>query len=65
MWCEACKNELVECVCSDKDERIKSIMATGNFFFRMCTICGKHYARCKCENPIWIGSTKEREDENV
>lgn len=61
MFCVKCHNELQDCTCSDIDERLADL--AGSFLvYRMCLICGKHYARCKCTSPKWVSSdSKEAE----
>jgi hypothetical protein len=54
MYCGKCNNDLKDCTCEDIDERLKDLQ--GVLVYRMCAVCGKHYVRCKCENPKWISS---------
>lgn len=51
MWCSRCKSELKNCTCLDLEERLDSV---SNFVYRKCALCGKHYARCRCTEPVWI-----------
>jgi len=59
MWCCKCNNDLSNCTCSDLDERLASLAGAKNVVFKRCKLCGKHYARCKCENPEWEATKKE------
>ena len=60
MWCSKCQNEMIDCTCSDKDERLKAISESGFFAVRYCTVCNKHYASCKCSEPKWaLGTIKQ------
>jgi len=61
MFCNKCQKDLSECICPDLEERLDSVVAKGSFVYRYCTVCGHHYARCKCENPVWA----IKNDENV
>jgi hypothetical protein len=56
MFCVKCHNDLENCTCPDIDERMKDLAGSPFITYRMCKVCGKHYARCKCESPIWIAS---------
>lgn len=56
MNCSKCKKPIGECECPDIDERMAELRNNPNFIYKMCKICGKHYERCKCENPVWITS---------
>ena len=53
MWCCKCQKELSECTCADLQERLSSVAAGGLFVYRYCRKCGKHYAKCRCPEPIW------------
>jgi len=61
MFCAKCQNDLVECKCSDIDERLASIKPKY-VIYRACEKCKKHYARCKCKNPIWTTSDKLKKE---
>ena len=57
MWCAVCQKDLSECTCSDIDERLAKLAdPKGNVVYRMCLVCGRHYARCKCQEPKWTAS---------
>lgn len=45
-----------ECQCPDIDERWKKLENNDHFIFKKCDSCGKHYSRCKCEDPVWVSS---------
>ncbi len=53
MFCTKCQKDLSDCICSDLQERLDSLNHSPNFIYKKCRVCGKHYAKCKCENPIW------------
>jgi len=61
MFCCKCQKDLSECTCGDIDERLASLNNSKYVVYRKCLICGKHYARCKCENPEW-GMSGENEE---
>lgn len=57
MYCTLCHRELGECLCPDIDERLASLGKPGGpIVYRKCAVCNKHYARCKCAEPIWTTS---------
>jgi hypothetical protein len=51
-----CNRDLSECTCKDLNEKLASLDNSKFFIYRKCKICGLHYARCECENPVWITS---------
>lgn len=53
MWCAKCNKDLSNCTCPDLEERLNKLGNCPNFIYRKCLLCGKHYAKCTCENPIW------------
>jgi len=53
MRCDRCESELKDCTCPDLEKRLDSV---PNFVYRKCAKCKKHYARCRCVEPIWIKS---------
>ena len=55
MWCMRCNHELYECTCEDLQERLQSIPGSS-FVYRKCSTCQNHYAKCKCESPVWVYS---------
>jgi len=59
MFCGKCQNSLIDCTCLDLEERLDKAVVSGMFVYRYCKTCGKHYARCKCNNPVWATKTKE------
>lgn len=56
MFCGKCRNELQNCTCSDIDERMAALAGSEFFVYKMCLVCGRHYARCKCISPKWTSS---------
>jgi|WetSurSiteA1Bulk_404760.scaffolds.fasta_scaffold371450_2 hypothetical protein len=56
MFCGKCNKNFSECICPDIDERVASLKNDPYFMYKMCRICGKHWERCKCENPDWTTS---------
>jgi hypothetical protein len=54
MWCCKCQRDLSECICPDLEERLNSLGQGSGVVFRKCKKCGKHYERCRCEDPEWI-----------
>ena len=57
MYCVKCQNNLADCICSDIDERLAGLGNHPNIAYRKCSVCNKHYDRCKCENPKWVVQT--------
>ncbi len=60
MWCCKCNNNLSKCTCDDLEERLTSINP-GSFMYKKCKLCGKHYEKCKCENPVWTTNSDNKE----
>ena len=56
MFCVKCKNDLDDCTCEDREERMASLRNNKHFIYKMCRTCEKHYAFCKCETPDWTTS---------
>lgn len=54
MFCAICHNDLIDCNCKDKEERLNRILQNSSIICKWCTVCKKHYALCKCETPKWI-----------
>jgi uncharacterized protein with PIN domain len=61
MFCMKCQHALANCTCDDLEERLASLNNSPNFIYKKCRICGKHYARCKCEKPDWTTSHDDKE----
>lgn len=59
MWCIRCNKHLSQCECPDINERLKGATESGHFAYKKCSICGKHYELCKCENPQWAIEIKK------
>ena len=53
-----CENQLEDCTCENLEERLDKAVASGHFEYNKCAKCGKHYARCKCEEPELILASK-------
>ena len=54
MFCSKCNHDLNECVCADIDTRLRELSDKGShMMFKWCLTCDKHYARCRCEEPIF------------
>jgi len=60
-----CQKDLSECICEDIDKKFENLKNDPNFIFKMCRLCGKHYQRCRCENPDWTTSHDGVELEDV
>lgn len=56
MFCVACNHDIDKCICPDIDDRIAKLTTDNRLVFKMCQICALHYARCNCENPVWVRS---------
>ena len=65
MFCVKCHNDLIDCTCPDKEERITALCNSGFFVYRRCKKCGKHYALCKCENPEWEATNERATSSNA
>jgi len=50
MFCGICQKDFKECTCKDLEERLDK---SEFLVYRKCKLCGKHFARCRCETPIW------------
>lgn len=48
-----CDKHISQCTCSDMNDRLRAVAQSGVLAYKKCTICDKHYALCKCENPQW------------
>jgi len=60
MFCSKCHNDLVDCTCSDLDERLAALAEPNSgFVYRMCLVCGRHYSRCNCKYPEWVLSNSD------
>jgi hypothetical protein len=62
MWCMKCQNDLSECTCPDIEERMASLKGSSHLVMRWCSVCDKHYALCKCENPVWTTNDKMKRE---
>lgn len=63
MYCARCGKNLGDCACPDIQERLSKLRNAPNVIYKMCKLCGQHYARCKCPNPIW-GLSNDKSDTN-
>ncbi len=54
MWCMKCNKDLSQCICGDIEERLNQVASGGNFAYKKCDKCGKHYSRCKCDKPEFV-----------
>lgn len=50
MHCGICGTDVGQCTCPDIDERLKSLTLV---LMKWCLECDKHYARCKCAEPVF------------
>ena len=54
MFCGKCNKDLQECICFDIDTRLLELSNKGgSFLFKWCLNCNKHYARCRCKEPLF------------
>lgn len=54
MFCSKCSRDLKNCVCPDIDERMRGLTDKGGpLAAKWCMICDKHYARCRCDEPLY------------
>jgi hypothetical protein len=51
-----CQHEFVDCTCPDKEDRAAELVKSRFIITRVCLKCGKHYATCQCEEPVWTTS---------
>ena len=56
MKCGRCGKDFGDCPCDDLDERLAALRNNDHFIYKMCSICGLHFRRCKCDKPVWISS---------
>jgi hypothetical protein len=57
MACGVCNKNIGECTCPDIDKRLAELGGPGGMMiFRVDKKCGKHFARCDCEDPFWTYS---------
>lgn len=49
MFCTICKNELPDCTCDDREERLRSIASHPNILTDRCAKCANHPEECTCE----------------
>ncbi len=61
MYCVKCNHTLGECTCEDIEERLASPSQSPYLAFKWCKRCDKHYEFCKCENPLWVIKTGNKE----
>jgi hypothetical protein len=53
MFCMRCNVDLAECSCPDIDQRLKDASDSAHQAVKWCMVCDKHYARCRCEEPVF------------
>lgn len=54
MFCRKCNTELEDCTCPDLEKRMRRVTDPGGHVAaRWCARCDHHYARCRCEAPVW------------
>lgn len=51
MFCMKCNNEMGNCTCPDKVERLNSLKSSNHVAVKWCRKCDQHYAVCFCEHP--------------
>ena len=60
-----CRNDLSDCTCEDIEERLVGLKNSPHFIYKMCRICEKHYALCKCDSPDYTTSCNGVEMKDV
>lgn len=53
MACVECGSDLDVCSCPDIDERLRNLSDTQLIALKWCFECDKHYARCRCAEPLF------------
>jgi len=54
MFCVTCNTDVHDCTCPDIDDRLRELTgASGPLLARWCLACDKHYARCRCTEPLF------------
>lgn len=48
MFCTQCKNELTDCTCDDREERLRAIAEHPNIVTDRCAKCANHRKDCTC-----------------
>jgi hypothetical protein len=51
MYCTRCNNEMNNCTCLDKAQRLNSLGQSNHVAVKWCRKCNQHYAVCFCEQP--------------
>jgi len=54
MWCNNCQKEIKDCTCENLEKRLNEAVKGGHFDYKICKLCGKHYARCRCTVPSFV-----------
>ena len=50
MFCVRCQEDLRDCKCPDKEERVRAIDRHPNILMAHCEGCGEPYPLCKCKS---------------
>lgn len=51
MECVKCNNEMGNCICPDKIQRLNSLKDLKYVAVKWCRKCDQHYAICFCKYP--------------
>lgn len=55
MFCTRCQNELPDCTCDDREERLRSLAEHPNFATDRCANCANHPKNCTCAEYVPAG----------
>lgn len=51
--CNKCGNDVGACTCPDIDQRLREASDSPHVMIKWCLTCDKHYARCRCAEPLF------------
>ena len=51
MVCITCSQDLKNCLCPDKKERLNALAQASHVAIKWCRKCQSHYAVCFCDEP--------------
>lgn len=60
MFCMRCNHDIGNCICPDRDERLKVLSQHPNIGLTFCPACGEYQTRCKCgsKEPLEVRSAE-------
>jgi len=51
--CNRCGVSVAICACPDMDQRLRECCDHEHVAFKWCLSCNRHYARCRCKEPLF------------